>query len=65
MLETGNVPLLFSISQMKNLGKTIEWDPNEDKKTCPAFGLHSSPAECSTMGNIVLDDESCVSAKIL
>ena len=55
MLETGNVPLLFSISQMKNLGKTIEWDPNGDKNTCPAFGLHFSPAECSTLGLFVLD----------
>ena len=55
VLETGNVPILFSLSQMKNLGMTIELDPKGDKITCPAFGLYSSPAEYSTMGHIVLD----------
>ena len=47
--------LVFSLSQMKNLGETIELDPKGDKITCPAFGLYSSPAEHSTVGNIVLD----------
>ena len=37
------------------MGKTIDWDPNGDIITCPAFGLHSSPAECSTLGLFVLD----------
>ena len=55
VLETGNVPILFSHPQMKHLGMTIELDPKEDKITCPAFGLYSSPAEYSTMGHIVLD----------
>ena len=55
MLETGDVPILFSLSQMKNLGTTIELDPKGDKITCPAFGLYSSPSECCTMGHIVLD----------
>ena len=55
MLETGDVPILFSLSQMKNLGRTIELDPKGDKITCPAFGLYSSRAEYSTIGHIVLD----------
>ena len=55
VLETGDVPILFSLPQMKNLGMTIELDPKGDKITCPAFGLFSSPAEYSTMGHIVLD----------
>ena len=54
MLETGNV-LLFSLSQIKNLGVTIELDPKGDKITCPSFGLYSSPSESSTIGHIVLD----------
>ena len=29
---------------------TIELDPKGDKIACPAFGLYSSPAEHSTMG---------------
>ena len=55
MLETGEVPILFSVSQMKNLCTTIELDPKGDKITFPASGLCSSPAEYSTMGHIVLD----------
>ena len=54
-LETGDVPTLFSLPQMKNLGMTIELDPKGDQITCPAFGLYSSPVEYSTMGHIVLD----------
>ena len=55
MLETGNVPILFSFSQIKNLGTTVELDPRGDKITRPAFGLYSSRAEYSTMGRVVLD----------
>ena len=46
---------LVSLPQKKNLGMTIELDPQGDKITCPAFGLYSSPVECSTVGHIVLD----------
>ena len=42
-------------SQMKNLGMTIELDPKGDKIRCPAFCLHSSRAEYSTVGRAVLD----------
>ena len=55
MLETGDVSILFSLTQMKNLGMTVELDPKGDEITRPAFGLFSSPAEHSTMGHIVLD----------
>ena len=55
VFETGDVPILFSLPQMRNLGTTIELDPQGDKITCPASGLFSSPAECSTMGLFVLD----------
>ena len=53
--ETGDVPILFYLSQMQNLGVTLELDPKGAKITCPAFGLYSSPVECSTMGHLVLD----------
>ena len=55
VLETSDVPILFSLLQMKNLGTTIELDPKGDNITCPASGLYSSPAEYSTMGHIVLE----------
>ena len=55
VLEMGDVPILFSLSQIKILGMTIELNPKGDNITCPAIGLYSSPAEYSTMGHIVLD----------
>ena len=55
VVETSDVPILFSLPQMRNLGMTIELDPQGDKITCPAFGVYSSPVEYSTMGHIVLD----------
>ena len=55
VLETGDVPILFSRPRMRNLGMTIELDPQGIKITCSTFGLYSSPAEYSTMGHIVLD----------
>ena len=48
-LETSDVLILFSLPQMTNLGITIELHPKGDKITCRAFGLHSSPAEYSTI----------------
>ena len=47
-LNEGDVPILFSLSQMKNLGMTVVLDPKGHTITCPAF-------EYSTMGHIVLD----------
>ena len=55
VLETSEVPILFVLPQMRNLGMTIELDQIRDKITCPAFGMYSTPAEFSTMGHIVLD----------
>ena len=55
VLETGDVPISFSFSQMKNLGTTIIWIRKETTITCPAFRLNSSPAEHSTLGHIVFD----------
>ena len=40
---------------MRNLGATVELDPQGDKITCPTLGLYSSPAEYSTTGHIVLN----------
>ena len=54
VLETGDVPILFSLSQMKNLGTTIELDPEANQITFPAFGMYSFPAEYSTIGHLVL-----------
>ena len=54
VFETGDVSILFSLSQMRNLSTTVELHPKGDKITCPAFGLYSSPVECSIIGDIVL-----------
>ena len=45
VLETGDVHIQFSLPPMRNLGMTVELDPQGNKITCPAFGLFSSPAE--------------------
>ena len=55
VLETGDAPILFLLQHMKILGMSLELDPKGGKSTCPTFGLHSSPAEYSIMGHIVLD----------
>ena len=55
VVPTGDVPILFSPLQMRNLDMTIELDPQGGKITCPAFGLYSCPTEYSTIGHIVLD----------
>ena len=65
VLETGDVPILFSPPQKKNLGITLELDPKGAEITCPACGLYSSPAEYSTKGtNCIGLDEPCVPAQI-
>ena len=40
ILEQGTVPILLSISQMRNLYMTIEHTPQCDKITCKAFGMN-------------------------
>ena len=55
VLETGDVPDLFSLLQMQNLGIILELDPKGAEITCPAFGLYSSSVEYCTMGHVVLD----------
>ena len=37
VLETGDVPILFSLPQMKNFGTTVELDPKGDNITYPAL----------------------------
>ena len=55
VLETSDVPILFSLPQMRNLVMTARLDPQGDKITCRALGMYSSPVEFSTMGHVVLD----------
>ena len=63
VLETGDVPILFSLPQMRKLGMSVALDPQGDKITCPAFGLFSSPAGVFHNGtHCVGSDEFYVSA---
>ena len=55
LLETGDIPIMYSLPQTMNLGITIELVPQVDKTTCPPFRLFSSPAKFSTVGHMVLD----------
>ena len=55
ILEQGEVPILFSLQQMKNLGIELKLRPQGDTITCPAFGLENSPPEVSIAGHLLLD----------
>ena len=49
-LEQGTVPILLSISQMRNLYMTIEHTPQCDKITCEAFGMNRQAVPVSGTG---------------
>ena len=62
VLETGDVPILFWLPQMRNLGVTIELDPQGDKITCPALACFLLQLSIPQWDIFVGPDESHVSA---
>ena len=61
VFETGDVTILSSLSQMKNLGSTFDLDPKGDKITWLPFGLYSLPSWSLHNGTYCVGlDESCV-----
>ena len=65
VLETGNVPILFSISQMENLGMTIELDPKGKQNYMSSFWLVLFSSRVLHNGTYCDGlDESCVLAQI-
>ena len=55
VLEQGTVPILLSISQMRNLCMTIEHTPQCDKITCKAFGMNRQAVPVSGTGHALVD----------
>ena len=55
VLEQGTVPILLSISQMRNLYMTIEHTPQCDKITCKAFGMNPQAVPVSGTGHALVD----------
>ena len=55
VLEQGTVPILLSISQMRNLYMTIEHAPQCDKITCKAFGMNRQAVPVSGTGHALVD----------
>ena len=55
ILEQGQVPILLSIDQMRNLHMTIEHTPQCDKITCKAFGMIRQPIPVSSSGHAMFD----------
>ena len=43
VLETGDIPILFSLPQMQNLGIPLDLDPKGAKITCPALACTLLP----------------------
>ena len=55
ILEQGQVPILLSIDQMRNLHMTTEHTPQCDKITRKAFGMIRQPIPVSSSGHALLD----------
>ena len=53
--EDGNIPILFSLPQMMNLGFKLDLSETECYLTCSAFGYNRVPLEMSTSRHLVLD----------
>ena len=54
-LEQGTVPILLSISQMRNLYMTVEHTPQCDKITCKAFGMNRQAVPVSGTRHALVD----------
>ena len=48
ILDQGDVPILFSVAQMRNLRMNIEHTPVGDFMTCSLFAMNRSPLPVST-----------------
>ena len=55
ILDQGDVPILFSVAQMRNLRMNIEHTPACDFLTCTLFGMKRYPLPVSTSDHTVLD----------
>ena len=55
ILEQGNVPILISVQQMRNLNMSFRHTPDCDYITCAAFGLKDFPVPVSTSNHLLLD----------
>ncbi len=55
IVEEGNVPLLMSLGQMRNLWFTIELSPDVAHLTCKALGYDRTPMKMSTSKHLVVN----------
>ncbi|MHC4951460.1 MAG: hypothetical protein ACYTEU_10825 [Planctomycetota bacterium] len=55
ILEEGNVPILLSLEQMRNLYMKFEHTPQVDYLTCAAFGMKNFPVPVSTTNHLIID----------
>lgn len=62
ILDKGQVPILFSVEQMRNLRMNIEHTPVGEFLTCPLFGMNRTPLSVSTSNHPVLDIMSLATA---
>lgn len=58
ILDKGQVPILFSVEQMRNLRMNIEHTPVGEFLTCPLFGMKRTALAVSTSNHPVLDTMS-------
>jgi hypothetical protein len=55
ILETGNVPILISLPQMRNLYFNLELCPEAAYLTCAAFGFNREAIRTSTTRHLIVD----------
>jgi hypothetical protein len=55
ILEEGNVPILLSLEQMRNLYMKFDHTPQVDYLTCAAFGMKNFPVPVSTTNHLIID----------
>ena len=55
ILETGNVPILISLPQMRNLYFSLELSPEAAYLTCAAFGFNREAIRTSTTRHLIVD----------
>ena len=55
MVEEGDVPLLMSLPQMRNLGFQIELTPDQALLTCPRIGMRKMRLKTAVSTHLILD----------
>jgi hypothetical protein len=65
IIEQGKIPMLMSLSQMRNLRFELALTPEQALMTCPAFGYKAFPLKISISRHLILDLADMANSAIL